>query len=629
MFRNHFISSAVAMVSLTAVGLVASPGAAGTFTTITIDGDFADWAAVPTLLTDAAGDGDPIDIAGVQIANDADNLYLRVAYHTPVNPNVGPSIYLAFDIDRDLATGFNIYGLNIVGSDAGFQNDFPFDQRGGFNSGALTAAATISPVDFLDPGNVFASQEYSISRSVAFASDNVPVFGAGFNLMIWTDSGTAADTTSAISYDFAAPVTSWVKSSSGVWSNAANWSTGTVPNSAATGVALGSAITAPATVTVDGNFTVASLTFNNATNRYTLAPSAPSSSLVVAGAVAVTSGSHTLSVDTKAVALTLTAGTQLSVTGRMAIDYAAGGTSEYAGLVADVLAGRLVGTDGANVRAVGLVEASDLNVTTYGSLTVDASAVLIRSTIGGDTNLDLTVNFTDLVSLAQNYNGTNKQWFDGDFNYDGAVNFSDLVTLAQNYNASVPGALELVQLGGAGFAADWALASALVPEPALLAACEPVKVLALSGWLLKVSSSCCAIRLLLNLLMSRITSASGGDSSARVGARPPGAGPWRTLPPSVPPIACHMPAIAFAAKLAGSGGAIDQLLSPQLAGKRPTSKSRAGSEKSACNPARQSRQSPAASGTDAGNVIPASGGSAWMRATPAAASGTKSSCTAL
>ena len=46
----------------------------------------------------------------------------------------------------------------------------------------------------------------------------------------------------------------------------------------------------------------------------------------------------------------------------------------------------------------------------------------------------------------------------------------------------------------------------------------------------RVKKSCCDIRLLLNLLMSRTTSASGGERSSKAGFKSSGAVPSRTLP---------------------------------------------------------------------------------------------------
>jgi hypothetical protein len=58
--------------------------------------------------------------------------------------------------------------------------------------------------------------------------------------------------------------------------------------------------------------------------------------------------------------------------------------------------------------------------------------------LAGDANHDRAVDFSDLVALAQNYGGANKNWDQGDFNGDGLVDFSDLVLLAQHYNVTLP-----------------------------------------------------------------------------------------------------------------------------------------------------------------------------------------------
>ncbi|MGA2233434.1 MAG: PEP-CTERM sorting domain-containing protein, partial [Tepidisphaeraceae bacterium] len=62
-------------------------------------------------------------------------------------------------------------------------------------------------------------------------------------------------------------------------------------------------------------------------------------------------------------------------------------------------------------------------------------------------------------------------WADGDFNYDGTVNFADLLLVAQNFNKTLSSS-QLSQLPGS-FQAAWALAEAdvaaaqtnNVPEP--------------------------------------------------------------------------------------------------------------------------------------------------------------------
>ena len=61
------------------------------------------------------------------------------------------------------------------------------------------------------------------------------------------------------------------------------------------------------------------------------------------------------------------------------------------------------------------------------------TAISLKYSVVGDTNVDGSVNFTDLLALAQNYNKTGQDWAHGDFNYDGIVNFTDLLALAQHY----------------------------------------------------------------------------------------------------------------------------------------------------------------------------------------------------
>ena len=108
--------------------------------------------------------------------------------------------------------------------------------------------------------------------------------------------------------------------------------------------------------------------------------------------------------------------------------------------------------------AVGATVVSAKSYTTSG---IVAGNTTVRAG-PGDSNLDGSVDFNDLVVLAQNYNTpTGMTWFDGDNNYDGAVDFNDLIFLAQNYNSAVP-----ADGLPPSFASDVASAFAQVPEPA-------------------------------------------------------------------------------------------------------------------------------------------------------------------
>jgi probable HAF family extracellular repeat protein len=88
-----------------------------------------------------------------------------------------------------------------------------------------------------------------------------------------------------------------------------------------------------------------------------------------------------------------------------------------------------------------------------GSLSGARHGFLLRPLAGGDADADGKVDFSDLVALAQHYNGGDGAlWEEGDFSGDGHVDFNDLVVLAQNYNTTQ-------------FAGDVQGAFASVPEP--------------------------------------------------------------------------------------------------------------------------------------------------------------------
>ena len=70
---------------------------------------------------------------------------------------------------------------------------------------------------------------------------------------------------------------------------------------------------------------------------------------------------------------------------------------------------------------------------------IAAQAVTKVVLVPGDVNADGTVNFSDLLILAQHY-GQAGTFAQGDLNGDGSVNFADLLILAQNYGRSASGA---------------------------------------------------------------------------------------------------------------------------------------------------------------------------------------------
>ncbi len=103
-----------------------------------------------------------------------------------------------------------------------------------------------------------------------------------------------------------------------------------------------------------------------------------------------------------------------------------------------------------------------------------AGNVDVIAALPGDADINGSVNFTDLLALARNYNQSNRTWTEGDFDYDSIVGFTDLLALARNYGQSIS-SQELASLHhalgdahAAAFSADWALALSVIPEPTTL-----------------------------------------------------------------------------------------------------------------------------------------------------------------
>jgi hypothetical protein len=171
-------------------GLAATAADAGTFKSIAIDGSFGDWADVPAAATDPVEPSAFIDFTEVKVANDATNLYIKLTYGAPVNPQAGSGVFTAIDSDNNVATGFNIFGLNAVGSNFGFQNDFPFTQTAStFNSGGAFANATYAAAPYGTAGTV--EQEISIPLSASQVDASAggytgPIFPGSFTLLFYT-----------------------------------------------------------------------------------------------------------------------------------------------------------------------------------------------------------------------------------------------------------------------------------------------------------------------------------------------------------------------------------------------------------------------------------------------------------
>lgn len=181
--------------------------------------NFDDWDSIPLAVTDPADNPSPlniIDIKDVKVANDADYLYIYASgYKNRTN-----GLYLAFDTDQNLDTGYDIYQLDLVGSELGYVNDFPFDQRDPavFNSNKPLpgdACCTGGPLDVNNGGAglypgwdvEFGEREWAISLDVMWSVNDPlgPIFSnPTFNFIIWTDQA-LTDQTETITYTLAPP----------------------------------------------------------------------------------------------------------------------------------------------------------------------------------------------------------------------------------------------------------------------------------------------------------------------------------------------------------------------------------------------------------------------------------------
>lgn len=187
MTRTFYWCAAMLLLAAQAGGLAT----AGTFKTITIDDLYADWAGVPVLDSDGGDNFGGPDIGDTQIANDNQYLYIRNTFAN----NLALGTFITIDVDENPATGFDIFSLGLVGTEAGWQNDFGFTQAtGSFNDGVgLTGEffggghANMAP--FADVG----SRELAISLSNMRNGGGATFPDNTIRLLVWVDKGTGAD----------------------------------------------------------------------------------------------------------------------------------------------------------------------------------------------------------------------------------------------------------------------------------------------------------------------------------------------------------------------------------------------------------------------------------------------------
>ncbi len=168
-----------------------TPAIAGSYANISIDGDYSDWASIPALDDDSGDNASGPDIGITKIANDENFLYI---YNTFPN-GTELSTFTSIDFDSNTATGFDVFGLGLIGSEAAWQNDFPFTQdAANFNNGSgMSGDFFGSGAALLDDFANGTERELAISLDIVFNAGGNVFDDENFDILFWTDTGVGAD----------------------------------------------------------------------------------------------------------------------------------------------------------------------------------------------------------------------------------------------------------------------------------------------------------------------------------------------------------------------------------------------------------------------------------------------------
>lgn len=151
-------------------GTAILPGATAPFvSTISIDGSFEDWTAVPLAYSDGVDLPTSTDYRDIYVTNDADHLFIRVTLHAPSDLAIFYN-NIFVDGDNNAGTGYSFR----IGSDMLIQGGGGYQQKnGGFNEGEIEG------LDWsIAPSGVGTDFEFRVSRQATFAADGLPIFTA-------------------------------------------------------------------------------------------------------------------------------------------------------------------------------------------------------------------------------------------------------------------------------------------------------------------------------------------------------------------------------------------------------------------------------------------------------------------
>jgi hypothetical protein len=382
-----------------------------------------------------------------------------------------------------------------------------------FESNAGYAAATPSGWTANYATRRFSNLPYAVSTSatmVSYVNAAATTKRSGY-IYITDDSGAnpwdRLPTYWATELDAIRAVTStWNSSTSGDWNAAGAWTTPSAPDGIGAEALLFGMITSAQTVYTNTDLTLGVLAFNNA-NRYlvTGGGSLTMDASVELALIDVRRGNHTINLPLTlrdATVASVAEGASLTIADPLTIEVGASltktglGTMSIVSTVSDanatlaVASGRLSIEAEASLGVLTIAPGANVELAAGASLTLhDRSSTSIHASIAfghltsaasddrhglgyvalddgtfvlklamnGDTNLDGSVDFSDLTTFAAQFGRTtDATWSAGDFNYNGFVDRVDLGLLEANYGAPK------------SFAADWQLAQSRVPEPIML-----------------------------------------------------------------------------------------------------------------------------------------------------------------
>ncbi|TWT75578.1 hypothetical protein Pla123a_30880 [Posidoniimonas polymericola] len=214
--RIHYLIAIAASVAASpALAFVVAP--THYTTTVQVQGEaegteFDDWAGVPIAYADAEDNGGEfegrpfMDFANLQVANDGEFLYLHMSYHNTSSVNT----FIGLDLDADLATGFDLFGLGLIGSDIGYQNDFPFQQATGvYNVGVALTGGPLSNggaliYTFWDQDGMDKEWAIPLDLGLGFPAGDPAFTGDTIDILFYTEEGAGDINDEVVRYTLAA-----------------------------------------------------------------------------------------------------------------------------------------------------------------------------------------------------------------------------------------------------------------------------------------------------------------------------------------------------------------------------------------------------------------------------------------